>query len=115
MSQGGTIKSRLESVEKELKEEVDAWNAAGLLVNNWGHTNESIFALKCQVQTLVNLILRANMFSEDEINFEFKTLLLADMHKIRTEIIEPKLKEAEANRHRDDILKGIHIKMPWEK
>lgn len=73
----------LESLQKELDEEAAKWESIGITLDHTQHTNSSIFLVKQQIQTVINLMLKKEIITEDEINIEFKTLLLNSMREIR--------------------------------
>lgn len=88
----GTGKTPLEKVQAELQEEIDLWNELGMSLNNTTHPPASLYAIKMQVQTLINLLIEKNFFTNEEFNIEFKTLILNDMRRLR-EFHEPQIRE----------------------
>lgn len=88
----GTKKSELEKAEAALKAEVEAWNNLGMSLDQTQHPNSSIFALRLQVQTIINIMLEKNLVTNEEFNIEFKKLVLADMKQMR-EANEPEIRE----------------------
>lgn len=96
-----TKKGELEKVQEELQKELEVWNNLGMSLDQTGHPPGSIYAMKMQIQTIINLLLAKNLVTNEEFNIEFKKLLLADMQKMRAEN-EPAIREA----RRQHILAG---------
>jgi hypothetical protein len=73
--------------------------------------NASIFELKCKVQALINVLMKADVVEEIDMLIECKTLILKDLIQIR-EQIGPKLADARRQALLDQLTQGIHRKLP---
>lgn len=108
-------KSDLEKLQEELDAEAALWNERHYHLNNLSHSNESIFQAKAQLQAITNVLIKLGLATEDQLNLEFKTVLLNDLRGVRENVIEP----AESAATREHIMKGVlddpRLKKPWEK
>lgn len=83
----------IEKLQAELDEEAELWEQAGLSVDNTSHSNGSIFIMKQQIQAIINVLLTNKLVGEEEINIEFKTLLLNSLRELR-EMFGPAMEQA---------------------
>lgn len=97
-----TKTSELDKLQKGLEEELQLWNELGMSLDQTGHPPGSIYAMKMQVQTIINLMLAKGFCTNEEFNIEFKTLLLKDMQKMRADN-EPAIREM----RRQQIVSGV--------
>lgn len=88
-----TKKSELEKVQSELQKETEIWSELGMTLDQTIHPPGSIYAVKMQMQTIINLLLEKGYATNEEFNIEFKTLILNDMRRMR-EQEEPAIREA---------------------
>lgn len=102
MTEPGTRKDPLEKLTKKLEKEVEIWNELGMNLENTVHSPSSIYALKMQMQTLINLLLEKGIATNEEFNIEFKTLILNDMQRMRA-VHEPQIREE----RRQAIVHGV--------
>lgn len=107
----------LEVVQAELEQEQREWAKQGLGLNqvNFGALGELIFDLSIRVQALTNVLILNDTITEDEINYQYKYILLNNLKALRE--AAPK-QQADALRRK--ILEGIHMppngtKPPWER
>lgn len=91
-----SITDELEAIQAELDEEGQLWQTAGISIDHTSHTNGSIFILKQQIQALINALLIKGAFTEDELNLEFKKLLLSSLRELR-EAFGPAIEQARIN------------------
>lgn len=103
MTEPGTQKDPLEKLTAKLEKEVEAWNELGMSLENTMHTPSSIYALKMQMQTLINILLEKGIATNEEFNIEFKTLILNDMQRMRA-AHEPQIREE----RRQAIVHGVN-------
>lgn len=73
----------LEELQEELDTESALWEEMGIGLNQVGHTPDSIFILKQQIQAVLNIIMSELGVSEDRMNIEFKTVMLNSMQTLR--------------------------------
>lgn len=85
-------KSDLEKTEAKLQAEINRWNELGMSLERTNHTNQMHYLLKMQVQTIINIILKKNLVTEDEFNIEYKEILEDAMRAIREEH-EPQIRK----------------------
>jgi hypothetical protein len=97
----GTEKSELDKLNEELALEEVHWNRLGMTGNMTVHPPESIWVMRMQVQAMMNIILISNLCTEDELNIEFKKLMLTDMRKMREQV--------ELQRRQAIVPKGIEV------
>jgi len=79
----GTQKTELEKIQDEIEVEARRWNEIGMRSSGIRHDPESIWILKLQVQAMMNVILEKELATAEEINIQFKTLMLNDMRLYR--------------------------------
>ena len=80
-----TKKTDLEKIEEEIESETEEWKKIGMHANMTQHSNESIWMLKVQVQSMMNMILKLEICTQEQLNLEFKQLVLNDMRLLRKE------------------------------
>lgn len=85
--------SELEKLQKELDAEAAKWEELGISLDQTHHSPATLFVLKCQVQALQNCLLKDGKVNTDNLNREFKTLMLNDMISLR-ETAEDQMQEA---------------------
>lgn len=102
MTEPGTRKDPLEKLITKLEDEVKIWDELGMNLENTTHAPSSIYALKMQMQTLINLLLEKGFTTNEEFNIEFKTLILNDMQRMRA-AYEPQIREE----RRQAIVHGV--------
>lgn len=73
----------LEDLQEALDEEAKTWEELGMAMNMVQHSNDSVFILKQQNQAMLNMMLSKGLVTEEELNIEFKTLLLNSMRVLR--------------------------------
>jgi len=84
MSQGGTIKGKLDAVTKELDEEMEHWKEARLpSPDNIWRMNEDEFKHHCHLEAIIQIIKDKFEMSEDELNLYLRTTVLEEMRTIR--------------------------------
>ena len=87
-----TKKSDLEKAVENLQAEINRWKELGMSLERTEHTNQMHYILKMQVQTIINIMLKNNLVTEDDFNLEFKTILAEAMQEMR-EKNEPQIRE----------------------
>ncbi len=76
----------LENLQQKLEEEGELWEKAGYSLENTAHSSTSLFIIKQQIQAIQNLLLKLGVFNEDELNIEFKRLMLGEMIALREQM-----------------------------
>ena len=106
----------LDEVQEGLIREEKKWQKMGISLNNvnMGGLGQLVFDLSVRVQALTNVLILNDSITEDEINYEYKYIMLNNLKALREAM--PK-QQSEAPRKQ--ILEGIHIqgingKPPWE-
>src|SRR5262245_12087940 len=80
-----TKKTELEKLQELVEEESKEWQKLGMHPNMTVHPPESLWTLKMQVQALLNAVIKKGMVTEDEMNIEFRQLMLDDMRNMRAQ------------------------------
>lgn len=88
-----TQKTELEKIQAAIEEEAQEWAKLGMNAGGIRHDNESLWILKLQCQAMMNIILKNNLATEEEVNTEFKRIMLGDM-RIYREQAEAQRREA---------------------
>ena len=88
-----------DELQAELDDEGELWDALGISVEMSTHTNGSLFLFKQEQQAILNVLFKTGVLDEDEVNCEFKRILLNTMTAMREEF-ESKKKQARL----DDIM-----------
>lgn len=106
----------LEVIESELEAEKAEWNRRGLGLGqvNFGEIGVVIFDMSVRLQALTNVLILNDVFKEEEINYQYKYIMLNNLRALREAAPQ---QQADALRRR--ILEGIHMprpngKPPWE-
>lgn len=121
MSEGGTIKSRLDKVSKELVDENKLWDEKGASISGWQMGQSEVY-VRCEVLALAQIIRDKLGMSEDEMSLYLRIETLKFIQELR-ETLFPKIDEAKQQFLRQQIVEGIHpnsnppvkIVPPWEK
>ena len=106
MAEGATLKSRLDTVTKELEEETAIWNKKNWAITNYrmGHAE---FYVRCEVIAIYKLMKDKLGISEDEFTLYLRTAVLDQMREQR------KMQEAnESAAIRRRLTEGITIVPP---
>src|SRR5262245_32415415 len=98
-----TQKTEMEKIQKALDHEAEEWNRLGMSANGIRHDAEGIWMLKLQVQAMMNALLQKGLLTEDDVNLQFKQLMLNDMQVYR--------EQAEKQR-RDSLVPDIKLLGP---
>lgn len=83
----------LEDLQEALDDESKLWEQNGMAMNMVQHSNDSLFILKQQSQAILNVLITNGLASEEDLNLEFKRILLNSMREIRADF-EKSRKEA---------------------
>lgn len=78
-----TQKTDLDKTQEQLDAEAREWSKLGMHPNMTQHSNESMWMFKMQVQSLIDILIKKDVFTEDEINLIYKQLMLIDMQRMR--------------------------------
>ena len=104
----------LDEVQAALVEEEKKWQRQGISLDqvNFGHLGQLLFDLSIRVQALTNILILNDTITEDEINYQYKYIMLNNLRMLRE--AAPK-QQSDALRRK--IVEGIHMpngKPPWE-
>lgn len=80
---GSFVTDRLTKLDQEIQSELEEWNSLGMFLEGITSSNESILMVKMQIQTIINLLLTRTDVSEDDLNLEFKTIMLETLKELR--------------------------------
>lgn len=80
---GMPIEDELTSVNAEVEEELEKWNALGMFLEGISTSNESLLMIKIQMQTLFNLVLLKTEITEYDLNLMFKTVMRDSLKDLR--------------------------------
>lgn len=79
------LTQRLTDLQDRLDEEAERWAELDISIDSVHHSNSSLWLVKQQLQAVLNLLLKKELITEDEINLEFKQLMLASLQELRAE------------------------------
>ena len=82
MSKGGSKAEQLKALQSQVDDEFTEWAKLGLHPTLLQHGNESIWAMKLQLQSMMNLLIRLEILDELDLNIEYKRLQLNDMRAL---------------------------------
>lgn len=106
----------LEEVQAALEAENIEWQKRGLNVANLqlGAIAPLILDWSSRIQAVVNLLILKGIITEDEMNFQYKSIMLNNMRSIREAT-----PDQNAEQIRQHILEGARVrlqngKLPWE-
>lgn len=106
----------LEEVQAALEAENAEWQRLGLSVNNlqMGAISPLLLDLSSRIQALMNAVLLNTDITEDDINFQYKLVMLNNMRALREAA-----PDASKDQIRQQILEGARVrlqngKLPWE-
>lgn len=106
----------LDELQDALIQEEREWRKAGLGLDqvNFGAIGQVMFDMSVRLQALVNVVITNGTITEDEINYQYKYVMLNNLRLLREAAPQ---QEADALRRK--ILEGIHMprpngKPPWE-
>ena len=72
----------LEDLDEQIEVETAVWNELGLNPRALRHDPESLWAMKLQIQAMMNVLLQKELVTEDELNIQYKRLTVNDMRNI---------------------------------
>lgn len=108
----------LEEVTTALEAEAQEWNRRGLNLNalNPGQLPPLLLDMSVKIQAITNCLIEAGVMNDDDINFQFRVIMLNNMRAMR---------EAQPDMERQNIRKQIldaaqirmnpNGKMPWDR
>lgn len=106
----------LEEVQAALIEEEKKWQRMGISLDavNFGGLGQLLFDMSVRVQALTNVLILNDAITEEEINYQYKFIMLNNLRALRE--AAPK-QQSDALRRK--ILEGIHMQGPngkpsWE-
>lgn len=109
--------ANLEEVTKALEEETKLWNRKGMGLSpiHPQRLPETLLEYATRIQTLTNLLIIKGILTEDEVNFEYRKIMLTNMQIMRESWPDQKSQEI-----RNQILQGARmspngLKPPWER
>lgn len=85
-----TEKTELEKIQDEIEIEAAEWQRVGMTGNMTIHSPESHWISKIQIQAMMNIILMKGLCTQEEMNIQFKRLMLQDMRSLRKQAEEQK-------------------------
>ena len=85
-----TQKNEIQKLDEQLEEEQKLWNELGMHGNMTVHPPETIWVLKMQMQALMNVLLMTEVITQDDLNIQFKKLMLQDMRGMREQVVQQK-------------------------
>lgn len=106
MAEGGTIKARLEAVQKALDDMTQKFTDEGLYIGNW-RMGDMEFAWRCEQLTIVRILTEKLGMSQDELDLYFKETVLEQL----TELL-PVWKERRDEARRQAIIDGVNPLRP---
>lgn len=106
----------LDEVQEALVQEEREWRKMGISLDqvNFGGLGQLLFDLSIRMQALTNVLILNDTITEDEINYQYKFIMLNNLRMLRE--AAPK---QQSDALRRQILEGIHMprpngKPPWE-
>jgi hypothetical protein len=105
----------LDEVQQALVREELEWQKMGISLGNvnFGELGPLLFDLSTRVQALTNCVILNGTISDEEVNYQYKFILLNNLRALRESA--PKQKSEALRRQ---ILQGIQMpngKPPWER
>jgi hypothetical protein len=90
MAEGGTTKNQLETLEKQIEEELQEWSKAGLDV---GNVNCITFIMNARIIALFDILEELADISVDKMTLLYNKVLLKELKETRAKI-EPEFSQA---------------------
>lgn len=109
MSEGGTKKSRLDSLEKSITEEQENWTALGISPQQVGADQFYLHSVSIALFRIIKDMLGVD---EDEMNIILRETVLEQMQEMR-ENVEPQVRAARLSALQQAIVPQIIP--PWQK
>jgi hypothetical protein len=95
MSEGGTVKARLEKAEEALQAELKTWTELRLRPQGWRMGDEE-FMFRCEQLTVAKLIKEKLGLTDEELQLEFKKVTLEQLQQLRPQVVAQQAEIARA-------------------
>lgn len=113
MSEGGTVKARLEDVTRKLDEELELWKQHEITHTAFRLGDRELDML-IHINAIVRMFKEHMGISEDQLNLIYKEEFLKSLQNLRPVVVEG-LEQAKRQAIQEQLTKGIFIRPPENK